>query len=65
MASDLLYKPGGLYAPILHHYMQYFRPSFHPWQHGGELRGYKAWLSTFEETHDPIQAGEVLYAAAD
>jgi predicted metal-dependent hydrolase len=60
-----LYKPGGLYAPIMRHYVQYFRPSFHPWKHGGELRGYKAWLSTFEQTHDPVQAGEVLYAVGE
>jgi predicted metal-dependent hydrolase len=57
-----LYKPGGLYLSILGHYIQYFKPGFHPWQ-TGQMRSYRLWLDTFNRTGDPILAGEVLHAA--
>ncbi|RTL25505.1 MAG: metal-dependent hydrolase [Burkholderiales bacterium] len=59
-----LYAPGGLYMPIMGHYLAYFKPGFHPWK-SGELKGYQTWMTTFDRTGDPIQAGEMLYAAAD
>ena len=52
-----MYKPGGLYMPILGHYMAYYRPGFHPWQ-TGQMDGYAVWLDTFNRTGDPIAAGE-------
>jgi predicted metal-dependent hydrolase len=52
-----LYKPGGLYSPILGHYLQYFKPGFHPWQ-AGQLKGYSIWLETFGQTGDPLLASE-------
>ncbi|TAL16625.1 MAG: metal-dependent hydrolase [Aquabacterium sp.] len=57
-----LYKPGGLYAPILGHYLQYFKPGFHPWQIG-QMQGYDAWIQTYERTKDPILAGDAALAA--
>jgi predicted metal-dependent hydrolase len=56
-----LYKPGGLFASVLGHYAQYYKPGFHPWQ-SGQLRSYEVWLRTFEATGDPILAGEALQA---
>jgi predicted metal-dependent hydrolase len=58
-----LYKPGGLFLSIFGHYIQYYKPGFHPWQNG-QMRSYKLWLDTFNQTGDPILAGEVLHAAA-
>jgi len=57
-----IFKPGGLYMSILGHYLQYYKPGFHPWQ-AGQMRSYHLWLDTFNRTGDPIQAGEVLHAA--
>jgi predicted metal-dependent hydrolase len=57
-----LYKPGGLYMSILGHYLQYYRPGFHPW-HQGQMRSYQRWLDTFNQTGNPILAGEALHAA--
>jgi predicted metal-dependent hydrolase len=57
-----LYKPGGLYLSMFNHYIQYFKPGFHPWQ-AGQTRAYELWLDTMEQTGNPILAGEVLHAA--
>ena len=57
-----MYKPGGLYMPILGHFMAYFKPGFHPWQIG-QMGGYDAWLDTFERTGDPVAAGNAALAA--
>lgn len=57
-----IFGPGGLYLPIFGHYIQYYKPGFHPWQ-GGQMRSYQLWLDTFNRTGDPIAAGEVLHAA--
>jgi predicted metal-dependent hydrolase len=57
-----LYKPGGVYMSMLGPYLQYFKPGFHPWQHG-QLQSYGLWLETFNRTGDPIEAGNVLHAA--
>ncbi|MGH6648627.1 metal-dependent hydrolase [Aquabacterium sp.] len=59
-----LYKPGtGLFMSMFAMYMHYYKPGFHPWQHG-QMDSYQLWLNTFNETGDPIIAGEVLHAAA-
>jgi len=58
-----LYKPGGLYTSMARHYLQYFKPGFHPWDEG-QMHSYRIWLDTFNRTGDPILAGEVLHAAA-
>jgi predicted metal-dependent hydrolase len=57
-----LYKPGGLYAPVIGHYLAYFKPGFHPWQHG-QMQTNSRWLETFERTGDPIAAGNAMYPA--
>jgi uncharacterized protein len=57
-----LFGPGGLYMPMFGHYIQYFKPGFHPWQMG-QMRSYQLWLDTFNRTGDPIAAGEALHAA--
>ena len=57
-----IFGPGGLYMPIFGHYIQYYKPGFHPWQ-GGQMKSYDLWLDTFNRTGDPIAAGEVLHAA--
>ncbi|CAH0351628.1 metal-dependent hydrolase [Aquabacterium sp. CECT 9606] len=64
MAKGLwwLYKPGGLYMPILGHFMAYFKPGFHPWQ-TGQMAGYAVWLDTFNRTGDPIAAGNASIQA--
>lgn len=54
-----LYKPGGLFLPLLGHYIQYFKPGFHPWQ-TGELASYATWREVFERTGDPIAAGDAV-----
>ncbi|MFN3617816.1 MAG: metal-dependent hydrolase [Aquabacterium sp.] len=58
-----LFKPGGLYTSMGAHYLQYFKPGFHPWDEG-QMKSYQLWVDTFNRTGDPILAGEVLHAAA-
>ena len=57
-----LYKPGGLYLSIFGHYIQYYKPGFHPWQ-SGQMHSYELWLDTLNRTGNPILAGEALHAA--
>jgi predicted metal-dependent hydrolase len=57
-----LYRPGGLYAPVLGHYFTYYRPGYHPHQEG-QMRTYGNWVDTFQRTGDPIAAGNALHAA--
>lgn len=57
-----LYKPGGLYLSIFGHYIQYYKPGFHPWDNG-RMSAYELWLETFERTGNPILAGNALHAA--
>ncbi len=60
-----LYKPGGLWmsGTVLKHYVQYFKPGYHPWD-TGQMASYQQWLDTLNNTGDPIQAGQALHAAA-
>ena len=57
-----LYKPGGVFSAVLGHYLQYYKPGFHPWQEG-ETALYRVWLSVFNRTRDPVAAGEAVHAA--
>lgn len=41
-----LYGPGGLYPRLLPHYLTYFKPGFHPWQHG-DMGIYKQWVDAY------------------
>lgn len=60
-----LYKPGGVFTSrsVLGHYVQYFKPGFHPWQ-TGQMASYQQWLDTLTFTGDPILAGQALHKAA-
>jgi predicted metal-dependent hydrolase len=57
-----LYKPGGLYLPVLPHYAAYFVPGYHPWK-AGKMHSYERWVEVFGQTNDPIAAGTALHAA--
>ncbi|RRS04864.1 metal-dependent hydrolase [Aquabacterium soli] len=58
-----LYNPlNGLFTSIAGHYLQYFKPGYHPWK-AGQLDSYQIWLDTFNRTGNPILAGEALHAA--
>lgn len=57
-----LYGPKGLFMPIAGHYLQYFKPGFHPWK-SGQMDSYQLWVDTLNRTGDPILAGEALHAA--
>jgi predicted metal-dependent hydrolase len=57
-----LYKPGGLFLSITGHYLAYFKPGFHPWK-AGELHSYQTWVDVFNQTGDPLLAGQALHAA--
>jgi len=52
----------GLLAPMAKSWFDYFRPSFHPWQHPA-ITQYQVWLDTFAQTGDPIKAGEAFHQA--
>lgn len=60
-----LYSPfGGIYMRMLPHYLQYYRPGFHPWD-AGETGVFAEWREAFEQfERDPIAATEKFYAAA-
>ena len=44
-------------------YKDWFNPKFHPSQHP-VVANYDVWLKVYEETNDPIQAGEAFWNAA-
>ena len=52
-----LYGPGGLFPRLLPHYLRYFKPGFHPWQHG-DMRVYQRWTASFED-----RGGDAIAAA--
>jgi predicted metal-dependent hydrolase len=56
-----LYRPGGLYMPVIPHYLAYYRPGYHPWQEG-KMAPYERWVEVFTRTRDPIAAGDALHA---
>ncbi len=58
-----LYKPKrGLWTGVMGHYLQYFRPGFHPWDEG-QLHSYQVWLEVFNRTDDPLEAADGVYAS--
>lgn len=57
-----LYGPGGLYPRLLPHYLAYFKPGFHPWQHG-DLETYRRWREAYERSgSDAIVAADAVLA---
>lgn len=60
-----LYSPrDGVFTRMLRHYVAYYRPSYHPWDHG-ETAAFTQWRRAYEAMdHDPIAATEQFYAAA-
>jgi uncharacterized protein len=58
-----LYRPGGLYMPLMGHYFAYYLPGYHPWK-TGQMRSYQRWLAVFNSTGNPIAAGDELYVAS-
>jgi uncharacterized protein len=56
------WRPGGLFIPTLGYYFAYYKPSFHPWK-VKEMPSYGTWVKVFQETGDPIAAGNALHAA--
>ena len=55
-----LYKPGGLFLPLLGKYFAYLKPDFHPWQEP-VVACYAPWLAYMQESGDPIDAGNRLH----
>ncbi|MBH1987691.1 MAG: metal-dependent hydrolase [Burkholderiales bacterium] len=58
-----LYKPGGIYLPMMGKYFSYLKPGFHPWQEP-VVASYEPWLKLLKETGNPIEAGNRLTADA-
>jgi uncharacterized protein len=57
-----LYGPGGLYPRLLPHYLTYFKPGFHPWQHG-DMSIYRQWVDAFNARGgDAIAASDEVMA---
>jgi len=56
-----LLKPGGFVAPLHKHYVQYYKPGYHPWQET-EQPGYDEWLRGFAKHNDPVEASELMRA---
>ena len=59
-----LYKPGGVFTPVLGKYFSYLKPGFHPWQ-DPVVPSYEPWVRLLKETGDPVVAGNRLHEAAD
>jgi len=56
-----LYRPGGLYMPVIPHYLAYYVPGYHPWKEG-KMQAYERWVEVFTRSGDPIAAGDALHA---
>jgi len=56
-----LYKPGGIFMPMMGKYFSYLKPSFHPWQEP-VVPSYEPWLKLLKDTGNPVQAGNLLTA---
>lgn len=61
--ASWLYGRKGIFTKMGPQLRDYYRPSFHPWQHPA-IPNYKDWLAVWDQTADPIAAGEALVAAA-
>ncbi|MFT3858304.1 MAG: metal-dependent hydrolase [Aquabacterium sp.] len=58
-----LYKPGGVFTPVLAKYFSYLKPGFHPWQ-DPVVPSYEPWVRLLKETGDPVIAGNRLHEQA-
>jgi uncharacterized protein len=58
-----VYGPKGLFSRSTLKLMDYFRPGFHPWQHE-VIHSYPVWVKSYEESGDPMVAGDALFQAA-
>lgn len=58
-----LYGYKGVISSHLGTLLAYFKPGFHPWQQKA-IHNYDAWVSTYERTGNPMEAGDALYKAA-
>jgi predicted metal-dependent hydrolase len=56
-----LYKPGGIFMPMIGKYLAYLKPGFHPWQEP-VVPSYEPWVRLLKETGDPVEAGNRLHA---
>lgn len=57
-----LFGKNGLLAPISQDYLDWYSPDFHPDNHP-MIHSYQVWLDVYEETNDPIAAGNALWEA--
>lgn len=57
-----LFGQDGMLAPMGKSFLKYFRRDFHPWQQP-TLAHYQVWLDVYEQTGDPIAAGEAFHQA--
>ncbi len=54
-----LYKPGGIFMPMLGKHFAYLKPGFHPWQEPA-VASYEPWKRLLKESGDPIAASDSL-----
>lgn len=53
----------GIFPRLLPMLLSYYRPGFHPNQLK-TVHSYDTWLEAYEREHNPLEAGEAMYAAA-
>ena len=58
-----LYKPGGVFMPMMGKYFRYLHPAFHPWDEP-TVASYQPWMTRLNEDGDPIAASNALYVGA-
>ncbi|MBH2014920.1 MAG: metal-dependent hydrolase [Burkholderiales bacterium] len=58
-----VYGPKGIFARNTLKLLDYYRPGFHPWQHQ-VIHSYPVWVKAFEESGNPMKAGDALFQAA-
>lgn len=58
-----LFGPNGVYTRLIPHLLAYFKPGFHPWQQR-TVHNYQVWLNAYNDSGDPMLAGEAMYQAA-
>ncbi|MBA4108837.1 MAG: metal-dependent hydrolase [Leptothrix sp. (in: Bacteria)] len=59
---NFLYGINGLFSKNMLKLLAYFGPGFHPWQHA-VIHSYPVWIKAYEETKDPMLAGDALFRA--
>lgn len=58
-----VYGHNGLFSRSTFKLLAYFKPGFHPWQHQ-VIHSYPVWVKSFEESGNPMVAGDALFNAA-